>query len=54
MVGPAFSFALKRLDNRRIIHLQDEADATYRVTCTLHREQWTFDRVTYPAGGSDD
>jgi hypothetical protein len=54
MAGPAFSFALRRLQNRHVIRLLPEADATYRVTCVLHGERWAFDRVTYPAGSHDD
>jgi hypothetical protein len=54
MAGPAFSFALRRLQNRQVIRLLPEADATYRVTCVLHGERWSFDRVMYPAGSRDD
>jgi hypothetical protein len=54
MAGPAFSFALRRLQNRQVISLLQEADATYRVTCVLHGERWAFDRVMYPAGSHDD
>lgn len=54
MAGPAFSFALRRLQNRKVISLLQEADATYRVTCVLHGERWAFDRVMYLAGSRDD
>lgn len=53
MVGPAFSLALRRLQNRGVIELHREADGRYRVNGVLHGQRWTFDRVTRRSENSD-
>jgi hypothetical protein len=53
MVGPAFSLALRRLQGQRVIDLHREADARYRVNGVLHRQRWTFDRVTRRSENGD-
>jgi len=53
-VGPAFSFALRRLEAQGVIGLHDEHDASHRVDGVLYGQSWTFDRVTRGSGNGDE
>jgi hypothetical protein len=54
MVGPAFSFALRRLRSQGIIDLREESDTADRVNGVLHGQRWTFDQVLRTGGNGND